>query len=145
MTGPLVNRRFILASRPQGSFSASDLSFGEEPVPELKEGEALIRNLYLSIDPSNRIWMNEGASYMPPIALGEAMRGATIGRVTASRTRRFPEGALLLGLGGWQDYRLIAANDPSPFLRIRQIPGVPLPAMLGVLAAIMHGAPASAG
>ena len=77
--------------------------------------------------------MNENASYMPPVELGEAMRGATISRVIASRTPRYPMGALLLGLGGWQDYYVIAAGNTGSYLRIRKIPGISLPAMLGVI------------
>src|SRR5262249_25479551 len=111
MAASLTNRRFLLRRRPHGAFDPSALEFVQQSTPEPKQGQALVRTLYLSLDPSNRIWMGEGESYMPPVALGDVMRGLAIGEVVASKVRAYPVGALVLGLLGWQDYALIAPND----------------------------------
>jgi len=104
-----------------------------EPIPEPVAGQALVRNRYLSLDPSNRIWMGEGESYMPPVKLGEVMRGLGVGEVVASRTRKYPVGARVLGLLGWQDYALISPTDAMvPLVLPRYVPA-PMTKMLGAL------------
>jgi NADPH-dependent curcumin reductase CurA len=92
-----------------------------------------VRNLYLSLDPSNRIWMGAGESYMPPVALGEVMRGLAIGEVVASRVSACPVGARVLGLLGWQDYALIAPNDDDAAVRLPRLPFVQTTSLLGAL------------
>jgi NADPH-dependent curcumin reductase CurA len=114
MTERAINRRFLLRARPQGAFDPAALEFVQEPAPTPAQGQALVRILYLSLDPSNRVWMGEGESYMPPVALGEVMRGVAIGEVVASNVGAYPVGALVLGLLGWQDYALIARTTPPP-------------------------------
>ena len=86
------NRRFILAARPQGGPRASDFELRSEPVPELAEGQFLIRNHYASLDPAMRGWMDDVPSYMPPIPLGAPVRASTIGVVEQSRAEGFPVG-----------------------------------------------------
>ncbi|MDH4190509.1 MAG: NADP-dependent oxidoreductase, partial [Betaproteobacteria bacterium] len=88
MTTPL-NRRFLLRERPAGDFDPKVLERVVEPVPRPGPGQALVRNLYLSLDPTNRVWMGERASYLPPVPLGAAMRGVAVGRVIASNTPRY--------------------------------------------------------
>jgi NADPH-dependent curcumin reductase len=69
------NRQFRLKQRPTGRAKSSDFDFVEAPVPAPGPGEALIQALYLSIDPTNRIWMSDMEQYMPPVAIGDVMRG----------------------------------------------------------------------
>ena len=95
-----------------------------EAVPKPRPGQALVRNLYLSLDPSNRIWMGEGESYMPPVRLGEVMRGGGIGEVIELNNRAFPVGAQILGLVNWQDYALIGPDDLFQAMRLPRIPFV---------------------
>ncbi len=128
-----INRRFILRARPSGDFDPKILERVTEPVPVPGPGQALVKNLYLSLDPTNRIWMSEGDSYLPPVALGAVMRGGGIGRVIASNTSKFRVGAVVGGMLNWQDYALIGENDEIP---AQVIPGwlpAPLTATLGVL------------
>ena len=70
-----VNRQWILRKRPVGEISPGDLEFVETPIRALAAGEVLVRNIYLSLDPTNRIWMSDQDQYMPPVQIGDAMRG----------------------------------------------------------------------
>ncbi len=109
-----INRQVVLAARPQGEINRDVLRLVERPIPELKEGEALVRNLYLSIDPTHRIWMNEEDSYLPAVQLGEIMRGITAGRVVESRSPLVKPGDLVTGLGGYADYWVSAGEYMTP-------------------------------
>ena len=75
----LRNRQWILRQRPHGLIQDGDLELVESLVPELKDGEVLVRTIYLSIDPTNRTWMNDSEGYLPPVGLGDVMRGLTLG------------------------------------------------------------------
>jgi hypothetical protein len=132
MTERKINSRFLLRARPHGAFDPAALQFVQEPTPTPEQGQALIRTLYLSLDPSNRIWMGEGEGYMPPVALGEVMRGLAIGEVVASKTSVYPVGARVIGLLGWQDYALIAPNDAAAAVCLPRIPFVRTTSLLGV-------------
>ena len=130
---PSLNRRFLLRERPVGDFDPQVLQRVVEPVPTPGPGEALVRNRYLSLDPTNRIWMGEGESYLPPVPLGEVMRGAAVGQVVASNSKKFPVGATVAGLLGWQDYAIVSDHGEA---MAQVIPGwlpVPLTATMGVL------------
>src|SRR5271168_5141135 len=98
------NRQILLASRPQGSPSESNFTLVETPVPEPREGELLVRALYLSLDPYMRGRMSDRASYAKPVGIGEVMTGAIVGRIVASRHADFREGEIVEGTLGWQDY-----------------------------------------
>jgi NADPH-dependent curcumin reductase CurA len=125
-----VNRQWLLARRPQGLVQPEDFRWNEAPVPELAEGAVLVRNLYLSCDPTQRSWM-AGRTYMPAVKIGEVMRSFAGGEVRASRNPEFPEGQLVYGMFGWQDY---CAAGPGDLFKMVKVPdGVPLEAALGVL------------
>lgn len=85
-------------------FKDSDFEWAEAPVPELAEGRALVRNIYLSLDPTNRIWASEADGYMPAVKLGDVMRGSCLGVVEESKHRKFKPGDLVQGMLGWQKY-----------------------------------------
>lgn len=106
MTASRTNRQITLASRPVGAPTAADFALAEHPVPEPGEGELLLRNLYLSLDPYMRGRMSDAESYAEPMAVGDVMVGATVARVEASRHPDWHEGDLVLAYGGWQDYAL---------------------------------------
>jgi NADPH-dependent curcumin reductase CurA len=131
--GAAVNRRYLLQRRPAGDFDPAVLQRVVEPIPAPGPNQALVRNLYLSLDPSNRIWMSESESYMPPVALGDVMRGVGIGEVIASNISKYPVGARVLGVIGWQDYALINATDEFPWQRLPRLLPIPVPMMLGAL------------
>jgi NADPH-dependent curcumin reductase len=106
----VVNHQVRLASRPVGLATAANWQFTEEPVAEPGDGQVLVKTLVLSLDPAMRGWMNEGRSYIPPVALGEVMRAAGIGRVIASKDPAFAVGDVVGGLLGVQEYWLVPAG-----------------------------------
>ncbi|MBK5111662.1 MAG: NADP-dependent oxidoreductase [Thermoleophilia bacterium] len=106
------NRRFLLAERPTGPVDENTYDLVREPVPEIGEGEALVRVQWISIDPTNRTWIGETPTYLPPVAIGEVMRGLGLGEVVASNNENFPVGTLVNGLTGWQDYAVISDENP---------------------------------
>ena len=126
-----TNRVHRLRHRPDGELRPGDLELVEEPVPEPGDGQAVIRILRLSLDPTNRIWMSEIRGYMPPVPIDDVMRGLGIGEVVESRNPELPVGALVSGFTGWQEYMLV--DDLSGLTMLPDpLPG-PLEAFLGAL------------
>ena len=107
---PLLNRQYRLAARPTGLPARTDWTFTEEPVRDPAEGEVLVRVLYLSLDPAMRGWMNDGKSYIAPVAIGDVMRAGGVGRVMASKHARFAVGDFVTGTLGVQEYALTGAK-----------------------------------
>jgi NADPH-dependent curcumin reductase CurA len=132
--GHLVNGTFRLRRRPEGELRPGDLELVSEPVGDLEDGQALVRTLLLSLDPTNRIWMSEMRGYMPPVPLGDVMRGLGVGQFVESRRPDLPVGTLVMGWTGWQE--LCLADDSvleSPFTVLPDPLPAPLPAFLGAL------------
>lgn len=100
------NQQYKLIKRPVGEVKASDFEFCEDTIAAPKEGEVIIQNLLISVDPAMRGWMNEGKSYIPPVQLGEVMRAGTGGKVVASAHPDFKEGDYVTGALGVQKYAL---------------------------------------
>lgn len=98
------NRRWVLVNRPQGGSVASCLDLQDEPLKPLQPGEARVRVEWLSIDPTQRGWLNAGANYRSPVEIGDAMRGAGVGTVTESDNEELPVGAEVYGELQWQEY-----------------------------------------
>lgn len=124
------NRQWILVKRPVGKVDDDTLALRTATVPELQEGECLVRNLLLSLDPTNRVWMSDMDQYLPPVELGAVMRGGTIGRVVASRNPRIAVGDAVQGFGGWQDYWVAPAGGAS---KLRDDGKTPLTHYMGLL------------
>jgi NADPH-dependent curcumin reductase CurA len=101
-----VNRQFLLAARPEGMIKESDFRYNEVPIPEPKDGEALVHVEYISLDPSMRGQMQSNVAYAPPLELGVVMRARGVGRVVTSRNANFPEGAMVSGALGMQEYAI---------------------------------------
>lgn len=101
-----MNRRLILRSRPCGMATQENVPLELQAMPALAQGQVRVRNRYLSIDPAIRDWMSDRPSYLPPIALGEAVRSTTLGEVVESRHPSFKPGDLALGLNAWEDFSL---------------------------------------
>ncbi len=129
----LENTQVRLASRPVGFPEESNFRVTTEPVPEPKDGEVLVRNHYLSVDPYMRGRMSEGRSYAPPVALGDVMVGGTAGEVIASKNPAFTVGDRVVGSFGWQEYGisngrgLTKVDDEIPlsaYLGVVGMPGV---------------------
>ena len=117
-----TNRQWILVQRPEGMFSEENFKWVESPVPSVKDGEFLLRNLWLSCDPTQMGWMKVD-TYVPKVPLGEVMRAFGIGEVVESRNSGFRVGDLLAGLIGWQDYVVIGVDNLNAVQRVP--PNVP--------------------
>ena len=76
-----VNRQWVLAKRPHGNVSKANFEYREGRIPKPKDGQLLVRNLYLSFDPTQRGWMEDRPSYLPPVKIGEVMRASSVGEV----------------------------------------------------------------
>ena len=129
----LHNRQLILTSRPEGRVAPSHFEIREQPLRPVQDGEVLTRTLYLSIDPTNRVWMTDRPQYMPPVALGEVMRGFGLGVVVESRHPDFQQGDLVSGLLGWQHYSYWDARALRPLRKLPSHLDVPQTAFLSVL------------
>ena len=114
-----VNRQLKLARRPEGRVSISDFTLEEAPPPEAEEGAVVARTLFLSVDPTNRVWMKDVPQYMPPVAIGEVMRSGGLAQVVESRAEGFAAGDLVFGMTGWQDYALLR---PGGALGLAKVP-----------------------
>jgi len=101
-----VNRQFLLAARPVGMIRESDFRYNEAPIPEPGEGEVLVRVEYISLDPSMRGQMQSDVAYAAPLELGTVMRARGVGRIVKSRDADFPEGAMVSGALGMQEYAI---------------------------------------
>ena len=126
------NRQWLLAKRPHGVVTRDNFEYAEGPIPEPGEGEVLVRNLFLSFDPTQRGWMEDRESYLPPVQIGEPMRAGSIGQVVESNNDEFAKGDIVQTTGGWQDF-LVAAPGQG-VMGLSKVPeGVPPEMMLSVL------------
>ena len=125
-----INPQFKLANRPVGTVKASDWQRTEEEVRALQDGEVLVQNLFISLDPAMRGWMNDNkASYIPPVGLGEVMRALAVGKVLESRNPKFAVGDHVSGLLGVQGF---AISDGAGLMKIDP-KLAPLPTYLSTL------------
>ena len=106
----------MLRRRPDGLVDEDDVEIVSEPMPELAEGEALLRNEVIGIDASVRSWLGEGSGYLPAVELGEVVRCSTIGRVVATNCDRYAIGDIITTLGGWEDHSIIRDDFFSTFV-----------------------------
>ncbi len=128
-----TNRQFRLAARPVGMPRPTDWQQTEEPLAPLQDGEVRVKVLYLSLDPAMRGWMNEGKSYLRPVAIGEVMRAGGIGVVAASNSPHVAVGDTLTGSFGVQQY-WTGPVDANAAAAMKIDPALaPLPAWLNVL------------
>lgn len=128
-----TNRTWILKSRPVGDVAPGDLELREMPLAPLQPGEVRVKTIYLSLDPTNRIWMSDMDAYLPPVGLGDPMRGGSLGVVTESASDNIAVGTkVLTGLAVWADYNTLPDNQVTP---LPDLPGVPLTAWMGPLGA----------
>ncbi|MCP5432420.1 MAG: NADP-dependent oxidoreductase [Alphaproteobacteria bacterium] len=105
------NRQIVLKAYPEGMPKESDFSLVEGEAPAPKEGEVLVRTVYLSLDPYMRGRMTQRRSYSPPWKLGAVCEGGTVGQVVASKDKAFAEGDFVTGMGGWQDFSIGTRAD----------------------------------
>lgn len=127
------NREWILKRRPVGEVADDDLALIEAPVPQAGDGEIVIRTRWLSLDPSNRLWMSETPSYLPPVALDAPMRGVVMGEVVESRSAAFQPGDPVMGIGTWSEYCRVRADTMQ---RCPVVDDIPVEEVFGIYIAV---------
>jgi NADPH-dependent curcumin reductase CurA len=124
------NRQVLLKARPSGIPQAEHFEIVEAPISEPGDGQVLVRNVFLSVEPAMRGWVSSVANYSTPVPIGGVMRSLAAGRVVASRHPDFREGEFVVGMFGWQDH---ATVDASAIQRKIDEPDLPISTALGVL------------
>jgi NADPH-dependent curcumin reductase CurA len=127
-----TNRQWILRTRPVGMVKESDFELRTAPVPEPGDAQVLVRNRWLSFEPAMRGWMEDRPNYIPPVGIGEVMRGVAVGEVVESRLAGCELGDLVTGMTGWQEWALAgpglrvlrAGADPTQELSVLGITGI---------------------
>jgi NADPH-dependent curcumin reductase len=127
-----MNRQIHLVSRPEGEARADNFRLVEAPLGEPGEGQVLVRNHFLSLDPYMRGRMNDAKSYAQPQPLNQVMQGGTAGEVVASRHVAYKPGDSVVGYGGWQQYAMVDGAAPG-LLRKVDTTRIPLSAYLGAV------------
>jgi NADPH-dependent curcumin reductase CurA len=128
-----VTREVVLAARPEGEPKESDFEIREMPLPAPADGEVLVRNVYVSVDPYMRSRMSGVRTYVPPYEVGDAIDGGAVGRVVESKDDRFAAGDWVVSQLGWREHGLVSAHrarkidpavaPPSYALGILGMPG----------------------
>eukprot|EP00928_Gymnodinium_smaydae_P014429 TRINITY_DN15283_c0_g1_i1.p1 TRINITY_DN15283_c0_g1~~TRINITY_DN15283_c0_g1_i1.p1 ORF type:complete len:395 (+),score=71.32 TRINITY_DN15283_c0_g1_i1:67-1251(+) len=128
---PGGGKRAILVKRPVGNIADSDFKIADEPIPEPGAGEVTIQAIYISIDPTHRIWMSNQPQYMPCVGLGTCMRAAVVGKVVKSKGK-LKVGSYVGCMGCVQEYSCIPEASTYPIL-----PGIPLSLNLSLFSAVI--------
>ncbi len=130
---PTTSHAWTLKRRPDGRLGRDDFDWHASELPDPVDGQVLVRTVYLSLDPTNRIWASDQDQYMPPVQLGEVMRGGTLGVVEASANPGFEAGDVVQGMWGWASHALV--DHGAGLSKMPQMPGVGLDAYMSVLGA----------
>lgn len=126
-----MDKVWKLVRHPDGDRLSAALQLSERPMPTLQEGEVLIRNQYLSIDPGQRTWIRAEGSYMAPLALGSPMPGGVLGRVVQSRAKGLEPGELVSGMGQWAQHSVMSGRAVRKIAADPSIPAVAHMSALG--------------
>ena len=119
MSDPLtLNQRFVLASRPTGAPTPENFRLEREALPDLQDGQVLLKTLYLSLDPYMRGRMSDAPSYAAPVQIGEVMTGGAVSRVEQSNHPKFHVGDLVVGATGWQSHSISDGRSSMPILAV---------------------------
>ena len=126
------NKQIHLDNRPVGEAVVGNFKLVVSDTPALQDGQGLVRHQFLSLDPYMRGRMNDGKSYALPQALGQTMIGGTVGEVIESRNVKFSVGNKVVGMGGWQEYSVVDADQVGALRKV-DTSHVPLSAYLGAV------------
>lgn len=127
-----INQQILLDNRPTGEATASNFMLVSSDTPPLQDGQVLVRHHYLSLDPYMRGRMNDAKSYAAPQPLGQVMIGGTAGEVVESRSPKFQPGDKVVGMGGWQEFSVVNAEQPGALRKV-DTTHVPLSHYLGAV------------
>jgi NADPH-dependent curcumin reductase CurA len=134
MADARTNHAWRLRRRPVGAMAPEDLELVPEPIEPLRDGQALVRTLVLSVEAASRIWMGHQRAFMPPVDLGEVMRGVGVGEVVESRRDDLKVGDVVVGFLGWQEF--CCADDARLEAPLTVLPS-PLPAPVSAFVGIL--------
>ena len=112
------NKQIHLDNRPQGEASASNFKLVTSETPALQDGQVLVRHHFMSLDPYMRGRMNDAKSYAQPQPLGQVMQGGTVGEVVESTSAKFAVGDKVVGMGGWQEYGVVNADQVGALRKV---------------------------
>ncbi len=126
------NQQILLDNRPTGEAVAGNFKLVSSDTPALADGQVLVRHHFMSLDPYMRGRMNDAKSYAQPQALGQVMGGGTAGEVVESKNTKFAVGDKVVGMGGWQEYSVVDANQPGALRKV-DTTHVPLSHYLGAV------------
>ena len=127
-----ANQQVLLDNRPAGEAAASNFKLVTGETPVLQEGQVLVHHHFMSLDPYMRGRMNDSKSYTAPQPLGQVMGGGTVGEVLESRSPKFKPGDQVVGMGGWQHYSVVNADEPGALRKV-DTSQVPLSHYLGAV------------
>ena len=125
-----MNKQWILSKFPVGEIKEGDLVLHDSEIPKLIDGQILIKNIYLSLDPANRGWMSGQKSYVDAMQLGDVIRGGTIGIVEDTKSEKFEKGDIVNAMGGWQEY---CVSDGKGIRKIPLNTGFKLDSFMSIL------------
>ncbi len=125
----MTNKQILLATRPEGLPTSETWKLNEQPIPDVKDGEALIKVSFISLDPAMRGWIRDVKSYIPPVQVGEIMRAGSVGEVIESKNPEMKAGEYYTGWGGVQQY--VVTNGKGWYKVDPKL--APLPKYIGVL------------
>ena len=126
------NKQIHLVSRPATEATVENFKLLVSDTPTLQDGQVLVRHHFLSLDPYMRGRMNDSKSYAVPQALNQTMGGGTVGEVIESKNSKFAVGDKVVGMGGWQQYSVVDANQLGALRKV-DTTHVPLSAYLGAV------------
>ena len=131
---PTTTRQIVLASRPQGEPTAENFRLEDAPLPDLQDGQVLVRTSLMSVDPYMRGRMNDVKSYVPPFQVDQPLTGHAVGTVIASRSDDLPVGTEVTHFNGWREHTVLDADDATrvdteqvgqaPYLGVLGMPGL---------------------
>ena len=127
-----ANQQVLLDNRPTGEAATSNFKIVMSKTPALQNGQVLVRHHFLSLDPYMRGRMNDTKSYTAPQPLGQFMGAGTVGEVVESRSPKFQPGDQVVGMGGWQMYSVVNADEPGALRKV-DTAQVPLSHYLGAV------------
>lgn len=132
-----INRVWVMNRHADGPMADDNLVLRDQPIPEPADGQIRVRAIYLSLDPTNRVWLSPNYTYMPPVPLGDPMRGFVIGVVDKSRAPGWEEGDIAYGLMHWADYSVVDPRQVTFMTKVPPTEGISLEAWICAL--MMNG------